>query len=334
MPQPLTHEVESFTVGETYTNDQIRFSLNVENLGGIRPALDGQKNVRHIAILTAEKDSGKLFSDNPYKDRVEGDVLVYTAQGRVGDQTLAGRNKRLLEQYFTPVPFLGFTNVGKQSYRFLGLLELLRHYQERQVDRICGLRLTWVFEFRIHSNPSMVPIAFARQVMADIIENSDSRPDKLLTQIDVGQPSPMSEDGESLARQESLRAQMLQLPPPGFEHFLQMVMLHSGFTDVEVVGKSGDGGIDLTAIADESNSFFSGTHVHVQAKRWRHSVGNVEINHFRGAVSPKAKGVFITTSIFTTAAEKEAAHPTKPTITLIDGLKLAKLVDGLKVSVA
>jgi hypothetical protein len=36
-------QVSSFTVGETYTNDQIRFALDVENLGGIRPALDAKQ---------------------------------------------------------------------------------------------------------------------------------------------------------------------------------------------------------------------------------------------------------------------------------------------------
>jgi len=36
------NQLEFFKVGETYSNDQIRFSLDVENLGGIRPALDAQ----------------------------------------------------------------------------------------------------------------------------------------------------------------------------------------------------------------------------------------------------------------------------------------------------
>lgn len=121
------NSVSEFEVGQLYTNDQIRFSLDVENLGGIRPALDARKNIRHVAVLTAAEDSGKLSSENPYRDRIEGDVLIYTAQGREGDQQLSGRNKRLVEQYSIPVPFFGFTNVGKQTYRFLGLLELLRH---------------------------------------------------------------------------------------------------------------------------------------------------------------------------------------------------------------
>ena len=129
------NKVTFFKVGETYTNDQIRFSLDLENLGGIRPSLDSNGNVRHVAIMTAAEDSGRLLSENPYRDRIEGNILIYTAQGREGDQALAGRNKRLVEQYAVPTPFFGFANIGRQTYRFLGLLELLRHYQENQADK-------------------------------------------------------------------------------------------------------------------------------------------------------------------------------------------------------
>ena len=90
--------VSIFRVGELYTNDQIRFALEVENLGGIRPSVDPRRNLRHIAIMTAAEDSGRVMAENPYHDRIEGDILLYTAQGREGDQQLAGRNKRLIEQ--------------------------------------------------------------------------------------------------------------------------------------------------------------------------------------------------------------------------------------------
>src|SRR5437868_2781352 len=114
-------KLSSFTVGDTYTNDQIRFSLDLENLGGIRPALDAMGRVRHVAIMTAVEDSGRLSTENPYCDRIEGNILIYTAQGREGDQALSGRNKRLIEQYEAPTPFFGFANIGRQTYRFLGL---------------------------------------------------------------------------------------------------------------------------------------------------------------------------------------------------------------------
>jgi hypothetical protein len=31
--------------------------------------------------MTAAEDSGKLTSENPYHDRIEGNILIYTAQG-------------------------------------------------------------------------------------------------------------------------------------------------------------------------------------------------------------------------------------------------------------
>jgi hypothetical protein len=169
----MANKLTSFSVGETYTNDQIRFSLDLENLGGIRPSLDANRNVRHVAILTAAEESGRLPSENPYHDRIEGNILIYTAQGRVGDQDLlAGRNKRLIEQYSVPTPFFGFVNIGRQTYRFLGLLELLRHYQENQADKKGAIRKVWLFEFRIHDKPEVVPIEQAPSISASLLAES------------------------------------------------------------------------------------------------------------------------------------------------------------------
>ncbi len=324
-----------FKVGQHYTNDQIRFTLDLENLGGIRPALDAQGNVRHVAVLTAAEDSGKLASENPYRDRIEGDILTYTAQGREGDQQLRGRNKRLIEQYSAPIPFFGFTNVGKQTYRFLGLIELLRHYQETQADIKATLRKVWVFEFRIHSTPEIVPVVEARILCANLLAESRRQtgwsPDETAVEVAI---VPAGEIVGTIPQEsEQIRSRLLQLHPSGFENFLEIVMKRSGFTQVTVRGKSGDGGIDLDGFVDDTNDFFAGTHVQVQAKRWRHAVGSVELNHFRGALSSTAKGVFVTTSRFTRAALTEARHPTKPSITLMDGIRLASLVSRLQIQI-
>ena len=53
--------VDKFYVGELYTTDQIRLSLGLENLGGIRPSLNARKNLQHLAIMTAAEDSGRLL---------------------------------------------------------------------------------------------------------------------------------------------------------------------------------------------------------------------------------------------------------------------------------
>ena len=331
-----TNTVTGFKVGKLYTNDQIRFALSVENLGGIRPALDAQGNIRHVAILTAAKDSGKLVSENPYQDRIEDDILTYTAQGKEGDQQLRGRNKRLIEQYLIPVPFFGFTNVGKQTYRFLGLLELIRHYQETQTDIRGSLRKVWVFEFRCHPVPKFVPIDEAKALCANLLSESRRRSGWSPEETEVERAVILSriDSGQITNDSEQIRARLLQLQPAAFENFLEVVMTRSGFVQVTVTGKSGDGGIDLNGYVEEGNEFFAGTHVQVQAKRWRHAVGSIELNHFRGALSTTAKGVFVTTSHFTRAALAESRHPTKPCITLMDGDRLASLVNRLQIQIA
>jgi restriction system protein len=327
-------QVSSFKVGDTYTNDQIRFSLDVENLGGIRPALDASKNVRHVAILTASDDSGKIKTDNPYHDRIEGDVLIYTAQGREGDQELRGRNKRLVEQYALPTPFFGFTNLGRQTYRFLGLLELIRHYQEKQADKKGSIRKVWLFEFRIHSSPEIVPIDQATTIMASLL--ADSRRNNPLTTLDREVAETIEDESSSEVPRgddlEAIRASLLLISPVDFEHFIKRVMERSGFVSVSVTKASGDGGIDLDAYVEEANDFFGGTHVQAQVKRWRHAIGSPDLNSFRGALSTTAKGLFVTTSSFTRAALAEARHPSKPCISLIDGLRLSVIVMRLNLT--
>ena len=138
---------------------------------------------------------------------------------------------------------------------------------------------------------------------------------------------PQSETEPAILRElESTRMRFLQFTPREFEHFIKALLEKSGFVKVSVTRASGDGGIDVNAYVDEKNEFFSGTHVQAQVKRWRHAVGSPEINNFRGALSATAKGVFVTTSHFTRAALAEARHETKPSITLVDGDKLAAIV--------
>jgi HJR/Mrr/RecB family endonuclease len=322
----MSDKLPYFKVGETYTNDQIRFSLDLENLGGIRPSLDANRIVRHVAILTATADSGRLATENPYHDRIEGNILTYTAQGREGDQALAGRNKRLIEQYSAPTPFFGFANIGRQTYRFLGLLELLRHYQEIQADKRGDLRKVWLFEFRIHDQPEVVPIVEAQSISAALLAESRRNSPMVADERDIVPLPQSAAERANLGELELTRLRFLQFTPREFEHFIKALLEKSGFVEVSVTRASGDGGIDVNAYVDDKNEFFSGTYVQAQVKRWRHAVGSPEINNFRGALSTTAKGVFVTTSHFTRAALAEARHEAKPSIALVDGDKLAAIV--------
>jgi hypothetical protein len=322
--------LSEFHVRERYTNDDIRFALDLENLGGIRPAVDAGRNLRHLAIMTAAHDYEKNLSENPYNDRIENGVLTYTAQGRRGHQEITGRNRRILEQYSTPCPFYCFANEGRQVYTFLGLLELLRHYQEQQIDSQNALRRVWVFEFRIHNEVDVVPIAIARELTTAFLADRESRPPEEREVVTPEAPSAIIEGAVSYET-EQLRSHLFQINPYRFESLVKDVIERRGFERVSVTRGSQDGGIDLNAYVSESDYFFSRTHVQFQVKRWRHSVGSVDINGFRGALSSTAKGVFITTSHFTRAAMREAEHPTKPVISLIDGLGFSRLVGELAI---
>lgn len=311
--------VQSFAVGHLYTNDQIRFALGVENLGGIRPSVDSQGRLKHVAIMTSDLDCDRNLSENPYADRIEGGTLLYTAAGREGDQKLSGRNKRLAEQYDSPTPFFGFANVGRQVYRFLGLLQLIRHYRDIQADRKGDLRTVWMFEFRIHTALSEIRIDDARSAMNTLLETKAESGDDSTDE----QPSPSMIVQAAEGEVERVRSRLLALSPREFEQFVGRFFEINGFSEVRTTSFQGDGGIDVEAYVTTDNLFFAGTHVQAQVKRWRHTVGSVELNGFRGALATTAKGVFISTGYFSRAAVQQAIALSKPSIDLVDGRRLA-----------
>lgn len=113
-----------------------------------------------------------------------------------------------------------------------------------------------------------------------------------------------------------------KLTPTAFERLVQRLLREAGFTQVEVTGRSGDGGIDGRGIA-RIHGLMS-FHVLFQCKRYTGSVGAGEIRDFRGAMVGRAdKGLFITTGTFTPAAVKEATRDGTPPIDLLDGGEFA-----------
>lgn len=123
-----------------------------------------------------------------------------------------------------------------------------------------------------------------------------------------------------------------KLDPAGFERLVQRVLRESGFVQVEVTGRTGDGGIDGKGIA-RIHGFMS-FHVLFQCKRYKGSVGAGDIRDFRGAMVGRAdKGLFITTGSFTPAAVKEATRDGAPPIDLVDGDDLAEKLKELALGV-
>ena len=99
----------------------------------------------------------------------------------------------------------------------------------------------------------------------------------------------------------------------------------------QVVGKSGDGGIDGTIKEDRLGLDV----IYVQAKRWENPVGRKEIQSFAGSLEGERanKGVFITTSSFSVHA-LEYVQKIGKRIVLIDGDRLTQLMIDFGIGVS
>jgi restriction system protein len=136
---------------------------------------------------------------------------------------------------------------------------------------------------------------------------------------------------ETTWRDELLET-LLEMDPSAFERLVQRLLRECGFVQVEVLGRSGDGGIDGKGIMRLGGllSF----HVIFQCKRYRDTVGAGHVRDFRGAMVGRAdKGLLITTGNFSKDATREATRDGAPAIDLIDGDQLVEKLKELELGV-
>lgn len=154
-------------------------------------------------------------------------------------------------------------------------------------------------------------------------------------------PLERLESAHQLLR-SAVRADLLQLirkcTPAFFERLVIELLVKMGYGGslrdaAQVVGKSGDGGID--GIIKEDKLGLDA--IYVQAKRWLDkTVGRPDVQQFAGALAGNkaTKGIFITTSTFTKEAVEFAKNVSNSKIVLIDGDELAELMIDHNVGVS
>ena len=125
--------------------------------------------------------------------------------------------------------------------------------------------------------------------------------------------------------EDKLISILKKMNPYAFERLSQRILKESGFENVEVTKKSGDGGIDGKGTLKIGGlvSF----NVYFQSKRYEGTVPSSVIRDFRGAIMGRAdKGIIITTGIFSKEAKLEARRDGAIMIDLIDGIALAHIL--------
>lgn len=154
---------------------------------------------------------------------------------------------------------------------------------------------------------------------------------------DVSQPVVDGSEDVITEEDDDWREQLLNLikscTPDQFEKLSQRLLRESGCTDVNVVGRSGDQGIDGTAILEIGLISFS---IKFQCKRYTSNpVTPREIREFQGSMTYQYdKGIFITTSTFTRGARNQAREPGNKVIDLIDGERLVNLIKQYQLGVS
>ena len=150
--------------------------------------------------------------------------------------------------------------------------------------------------------------------------------------VEVSADSDPDVPEEIMAWHERLHQVLLGLSPAAFERLAQRLLRESGFIDVEVTGRTNDGGIDGIGTARVSG--FLSFRVLFQCKRYQGTISSSQIRDFRGAMVGRTdSGLFITTGAFTREAVKEATRDGAPTIDLIDGEQLVQRLKELRLGV-
>lgn len=124
----------------------------------------------------------------------------------------------------------------------------------------------------------------------------------------------------------ALKARMFEMDPTQFEYLAGDLLKELGYENIQVLGKSGDKGVDLRA--ELTMGGITSVKTVVQVKRWRagNNVSGSVIAQLRGSAEVDQRGLVITTSDFTRDGVAEASAPNKMPVALVNGDKLLDLM--------
>ena len=177
------------------------------------------------------------------------------------------------------------------------------------------LGANWARSLRARSpnqprRPSAIPIAVESSAQA---ARPDSEP--TLAGILTGQENTLREE---------LLGRLRGMDDQEFENFVARILDALGFRDTTVVGRPGDGGVDVKCVL--RNVLVEAT-VAVQVKRQVSNVGPKEISYLRDRWARRVdKLLFVTTSDYTAGAREVAEEDGLKPVVVVNGTELADLM--------
>lgn len=188
-------------------------------------------------------------------------------------------------------------------------------------DRIDNRFLARFEEFRAFTDRGASPSTEETDPVKVIANTTEATPDEIMRAAHRRIDAALAED---------LLDRVRAAPPDFFERLIVDLLLAMGYGGSaaeagRALGRSGDDGVDGVIDQDELGL----DRVYIQAKRYAagNSVGSGAIRDFFGSLDrhKAAKGLFVTTSSFTTGARDTAEYLSKR-IVLIDGEQLTRLM--------
>ncbi|MEM3153421.1 MAG: YDG/SRA domain-containing protein [Candidatus Bathyarchaeia archaeon] len=120
--------------GNVLSNRDISRIFGVCVQRGIRYNGSLNKGINHVVLITVLNKTPEESVGNPYNDRIEGDFLIYTGEGRIGNQKMERGNLVLKRQMTEGYPVFAFEKKTPGRYMFLGRYNVLSVGREIQPD--------------------------------------------------------------------------------------------------------------------------------------------------------------------------------------------------------
>lgn len=259
------------------------------------------------------KRNNKIAQVPSYAVLIEATFLALKQLGGSGHNDEI--NKKVYEILNVPNSILEIIHTGRNSfseidYRLAWARTLLKNYGAI----INSARRVWVIspEFANVEAVSGSEIEKFKNLSNNNIQKEKSE------ESDIERDNNIEIPSEAKSWRQRIYDILINMDPFAFERLTQRLLRESGFTDVVVTKRSGDGGIDGYGKL-KINGVIS-FNIAFQCKRYQGTVGAPEIRDFRGSLTRNIeKGLFVTTGTYSSAAKDEAANIGKQQIDLIDG---------------